>query len=71
MAEGIYVAPEAAPTPKKNNTLLIVLAVVVGLIVVCCCCALAFFFLGPMLLGPEIGNVFSNIVEGLEMTPVP
>ena len=52
--------------PKKSNTLLIVLIVVIVLIVLCCCCvAAAFIFSGPV-----IGEVFSNIVEGLEMTPV-
>jgi len=69
--EGTYIAPEAAPEPKKDNTLLIVIAVVVGLILICCCCLAAFFFLGPLLLGPEIGNVFSNIIESLEVTPMP
>ena len=69
--EDTYVAPEATPEPKKDNTLLIVIAVVVGLILLCCCCLAAFFFLGPLLLGPEIGNVFSNVIEGFEMTPIP
>ena len=61
-----YVAPEATAVPKKDNTLWIILAVVVGLIVICCCCMAAFFLLG----GPIVGEVFSNIIEGLEMTPV-
>jgi len=67
--EDTYVSPEAVLEPKKNNTLLIVIAVIVVLILLCCCCIAAFFFLGPLILGPEIGNVFSNIVEGLEVTP--
>ncbi len=68
--EGTYVAPGAAPEPKKDNTVLIIIAVIVGLILLCCCCLAAFFFVGPLLLGPEVGNVFSNIIEGLEVTPV-
>lgn len=68
--EGSYVTPEAAP-PKKDNTLLIVIAVIAGLILLCCCCIAAFFIIGPTILGPAVGNVFSNIIEGLEMTPMP
>ena len=64
--EGTYVAPEAAPEPKKNNTLLIVIVIVVGLILLCCCCIAAFFLLS----GPIVGEGFSNIVEGVEMTPI-
>jgi len=59
----------AEPTEEKksNITLIIIIAVVVVLIVLCCCCVL-----GTVLLaGPAIGNVFSNVIEGLEMTPVP
>ena len=56
--------------PQTNTTRNIIIAVVV-IIVLCCCCLLAFIFLGPMLLGPSVGNVFSNIIEGLELTPVP
>jgi hypothetical protein len=37
------------------------------LIVLCCCCVLGTMLLG----GPAIGNVFSNVIEELEMTPVP
>lgn len=66
-----YVSPGATSEPKKDNTLLIVIAVVVGLILLCCCCVLAFIFLGPLILGPSIGNVFSNIVNNLAITPTP
>jgi len=63
--EETYTVPEATPEPKKDNTLWIILAVVVGLILICCCCMAAFFLLG----GPVVGEVFSNIIEGLELTP--
>jgi len=52
---------------KSNITLIIIIVVVVVLIVLCCCCVL-----GTMTLaGPALGNVFSNIIEELEMTPMP
>jgi len=54
---------------KSNTTLIIIIIVVVVLIVLCCCCVLA--LLVPSLLGPSVGNVFSNIIEELEMTPMP
>ena len=41
--------------------------VVVVLIVLCCCCVLATLTLA----GPAVGNVFSNIIEESEMTPMP
>jgi flagellar basal body-associated protein FliL len=52
---------------KSNTTLIIIIVVVVVLIVLCCCCVLGLLTLG----GPAIGNVFSNIIEELEMTPMP
>ena len=68
--EGTYVPPEAPVEPKQDNTLLIVIAIIGGLLLLfCCCCVLAYFFL--LAGGPSVGNVFSNIIEGLEMTPVP
>ncbi len=68
--EESYVPSEAVP-PKKDNTLLIVIAVIVGLFLLCCCCFAALFIFVPGVLGPSIGNVFSNIVEGLGVTPMP
>lgn len=71
MEEGTL-SPQTAPEPKKDNTLLIVIVVVVvGLLLICCCCLAAFFLGGPLFMGPEIGNVFSNIIEAIEMTPTP
>jgi flagellar basal body-associated protein FliL len=52
---------------KSNTTLIIIIVVVVVLIVLCCCCVLGTMLLG----GPAIGNVFSNVIEELEMTPAP
>ena len=58
------------PPAKKKNPWIIVLIVVGVILLLCCCCVIAFFVVGPAVFGPEIGNVFSNIQEGL-MTPVP
>jgi hypothetical protein len=69
-----YSTPEA-PAQKKDNTKLIIIIIVVVVVLLLCCCLFA--VLGPMLgisglslLGPEIGNTFSNIIEELG-TPVP
>jgi flagellar basal body-associated protein FliL len=73
MTEG-YPTPEAPVQEegkKKSNTTLIVIIIVVVALLLCCCVLVV---VGPMfgltLLGPEIGNVFSDIVETLE-APVP
>ncbi len=58
------------PAAQNNTTRNIIIAVV-AIVVLCCCCLAAFIFVGPLLFGPTVGNVFSNIIEGLEMTPVP
>lgn len=62
----------AEPTEeKKSNTALIIIIVVVLVLIVLCCCCVFGVWLVPTLLGPSVGNVFSNIIEGLETTPVP
>ena len=50
---------------KKTNVWLIVGIVVALILILTCCCILA-FALAPTIFGPVIGNVFENIVEGLE-----
>ena len=65
MTEDYYAEPMGEK--KSNTTLIIIIVVVVVLIVLCCCCVLGTMLLG----GPAIGNVFSNVIEGLEMTPGP
>lgn len=57
--------------PTKDNTTRNIIIAVVVVLALCCCCLAAFIFLGPVLFGPAVGNVFSNIIEGLEITPVP
>jgi hypothetical protein len=57
------------PEPKKGMSgWLIALIVVLVLIVVCCICACVAVWLA----GPSIGNVFSSVIETLEVyTPMP
>ena len=57
--------------PKPNNTTRnIIIAVVVVVVLLCCCCVIAVFAF-PALLGPAVGNVFSNIIQNMELTPAP
>lgn len=61
---------EGGGAPKEGGgfprwLLILIIVVVVGVVGLCC-----IIFLVPLLLGPSIGNVFSNIVEDLE-TPQP
>ncbi len=67
-----FSAPYAPPAPpaKKTNPWIIILIVVAVILLLCCCCLVVFGLLGPSLLGPDVGNIFSNIQQGL-MTPVP
>ena len=55
--------------PKKNNTTRIILIVVIAL-VACCVLLCVAWFAFSFLLGPEIGTVFSSIIEDLA-TPMP
>jgi hypothetical protein len=55
--------------PAQSNTTRNIIIAVVAIVVVCCCCLIAIYG-GILLVGPSVGNVFSNIVEGL-VTPVP
>jgi len=59
--------------PKRGLTgWQIALIITAALIVICCVCFLVSFLLFPVLLGPELGNVFSTIIETMEaMTPTP
>lgn len=59
------VLPDETPAKKRSPWITVIIIVVV-LIVLCCLCVIV----STALLGPNIGNVFSNIQEGL-MTPAP
>jgi Na+-driven multidrug efflux pump len=62
-----YGYAEPVEEKKSNTTLIIIIVAVVVLIVLCCCCVVGLMTFG----GPAIGNVFSNVIEGLELTPMP
>jgi hypothetical protein len=55
-----------APVAKSNNTIVIVVGIVLAVFLVPVCIIAIL-----TLLGPEIGNVFSRIVNELSATPVP
>jgi hypothetical protein len=61
------------PEPKRGLTgWQIALIIVAALIVICCICFLVSLLFFPVVLGPELGNVFSTIIETVEaMTPTP
>jgi flagellar basal body-associated protein FliL len=63
------VLPDEQPA-KKKSPWITVLIIVVVLIVLCCLCVIVFSVVGPALLGPNIGNVFSNIMQSIT-TPTP
>jgi hypothetical protein len=61
------------PPAQADNTtriLLIILIVVVGLPLLCVCVSVIVIAI-LTLMGPSIGNVFSGIVEELDVTPTP
>jgi flagellar basal body-associated protein FliL len=54
--------------PKQNNTTRNIIIAVAVVIFLCCCCIIA-IWAGLLLMGPAVGNVFSNVIQ--EITPVP
>ena len=58
--------PASPPTKSKLPTILIIIAALLIVCVLIACCVIAI----PALLGPSVGNVFSNIIENL-VTPTP
>ena len=56
--------------PTQNNTTRNIIIAVVVVIVLCCCCVIAVYG-GWLLVQPAVGNVFSDIVGELAVTPVP
>jgi hypothetical protein len=73
MDESFQEVGYAEPEPKRGLTgWQIALIIVAALIVICCVCLLVSLLLFPVVLGPEIGDVFSTIIETMEaMTPMP
>ncbi len=63
------ITPEIVDEPKnKTNTILIIVAVV---IVLCICICLCVFVIFPILLGPVVGEVYSDVINDLMLTPIP
>jgi len=62
------IAPEAGQ-PKNNTTKIIIIVAVI--IVACICLCLCVIFVLPLLLGPQVGNVFSEIIDEMMLTPIP
>jgi flagellar basal body-associated protein FliL len=56
--------------PKQNNTTRNIIIAVAVVIFLCCCCIIA-IWAGLLLMGPAVGNVFSNVIQELEVTPHP
>jgi uncharacterized protein YqhQ len=63
------ITPEIVEEPKNNtNKILIIVAVV---IVLCICACICLFVVVPALLGPTVGNVFSEVIDEMMLTPMP
>ncbi len=56
--------------PQQNNTTRNIIIAVAVVIVLCCCCIIA-IWAALALMGPSVGNVFSNVIQDLEVTPIP
>jgi hypothetical protein len=63
------ITPEIVEEPKSNTNKIIIAIVVV--VVLCFCICLCFFVLVPALLGPTVGNVFSEVIDEMMLTPMP
>ncbi len=59
-----YPPPSEPVKGKKDNKTLIIVLVVIGVLLLCCCIA---FFVLPALLGPEVENIFDEIIRNLEV----
>ena len=63
------ITPEVVEEPKNNTTktILIVAIVIVVLCICLCLCVIG----GLTIMGPTVGNVFSEIEYELMLTPMP
>ena len=53
--------PDSPPVKSKLPTILIIIAVLLIVCALAICCVIAIL----TLLGPSVGNVFSNVIENL------
>ena len=63
------ITPDIVEEPKSNTTRIIIIVAVV--VVLCICICLCMFLIMPTLFGPVIGDVFSDIVDEMLLTPMP
>jgi uncharacterized protein YqhQ len=63
------ITPEIVEEPKSNANKIIITVVIV--VVLCICICLCVFVVLPTILGPTIGNVFSDVVDEMLLTPMP
>lgn len=63
------ITPEIVDTPQKNTNMILIIVIVV--IVLCCCICLCTFILLPSLFGPAVGDVFSEVIDEMMLTPIP
>ena len=63
------ITPDIIDEPQ-NNTIKIIIIIAVVVLLCICVCLCVFFFL-PALFGPVIGDVFSDIVDEMMLTPIP
>ena len=62
----------AQPASGSNNRgIRIVIIILVVLVVLCAAVACIIFVVVPAVLGPSVGNVFSNFLTSLPPTPTP
>jgi hypothetical protein len=63
------ITPEIVEEPKSNTNTIII--AVIAVIVLCCCICLCVFFVLPTIFGPAIGDVFSDVIDEMMLTPMP
>jgi len=68
MAEDYNAASPAGES--KSVSPWVVIAIIIGVMVCCCIIIFVMITVASALLGPSVGNVFSNIIEEIA-TPVP
>jgi hypothetical protein len=60
------------PEPKKGMSGWVIALIIIAALIVICCVCLVLVYMGLFLLSPEVGDVFSTIIETVEAaTPMP
>jgi hypothetical protein len=66
----VDVVPETEQPPKKKLSGWVIALIVLGVVIVCACLIVLLIPVVLALLGPSVGNVFSNVINNLG-TPTP